>query len=90
MKLGVLCSVEWLDILATSGWEKKDEVEPQRLWTVGYLVQKDRRVIKVANTKDDKKEYYGMGKKGRGRASTSMDGRIPRAKGQESNQSSQH
>ena len=60
MKLGILCLIEWLDIYATSGWEKKDEVEPQRLWTVGYLVQKDRKVIKVANTKDDKKEYYAF------------------------------
>ena len=50
MKLVV---VEWLDILATSGWEKEDEVEPQRMWTVGYLVQKDKKVIKVANTKDE-------------------------------------
>ena len=55
MKLVV---VEWLDILATSGWEKEDEVEPQRMWTVGYLVQKDKKVIKVANTKDEKEEYF--------------------------------
>ena len=46
MKLVV---VEWLDILATSGWEKEDEVEPQRMWTVGYLVQKDKKVIKELN-----------------------------------------
>ena len=40
MKLVV---VEWHDILATAGWEKEDEVEPQRMWTVGYLVYKDKK-----------------------------------------------
>ena len=57
MKLVV---VEWLDILATSGWEKEDEVAPQRMWTVGYLVQKDKKVVKVANTKDEKEEYFAF------------------------------
>ena len=53
-----LVLVEWLDILATSGWEKEDEVEPQRFWTVGYLVYKDKKVLKVANTKDEKGDCY--------------------------------
>ena len=53
-----LVLVEWMDILATSGWEKEDEVEPQRLWTVGYLVHKDKKVIKIANTKDEKGECF--------------------------------
>jgi len=43
-----LVVVEWLDIFATCGWEKADEAEPQRLWTVGYLVKKDRKVVKIA------------------------------------------
>lgn len=55
-----LVVVEWLDILATAGWEKEDEVEPQRFWTVGYLVQKDRKVVKVATTKDEKGEWFGF------------------------------
>ena len=57
MKLVV---VEWFDILATAGWEKEDEVEPQRMWTVGYLVQKDKKVVKVANTKDEKGECFAF------------------------------
>ena len=52
--------MEWLDIYATSGWEKADEVEPQRLWTVGYLVQQDKKVVKVATTKDEKGEWYAF------------------------------
>jgi len=55
-----LVTVEWLDIYATSGWEKADEVEPQRLWTVGYLVQQDKKVVKVATTKDEKGEWYAF------------------------------
>lgn len=57
MKLVV---VEWLDIFATCGWEKADEAEPQRLWTVGYLVKKDRKVVKIATTKDEKGEWYAF------------------------------
>ena len=52
--------VEWLDIYSTSGWEKADEVEPQRLWTVGYLVQQNKKVVKVATTKDEKGEWYAF------------------------------
>jgi len=55
-----LVVVEWLDVLATCGWEKKDEVEPPRFWTVGYLVQKDKKVVKIANTTDEKKEFYAF------------------------------
>ena len=60
MKLGALCVVEWQDILATCGWEKKDEVEPPRFWTVGYLVEKNKKVVKIANTTDEKKEFYAF------------------------------
>ena len=55
-----LVIVEWLDILATCGWEKEDEVEPQRLWTIGYLVKKNKKVVKIATTKDEKGEWYGF------------------------------
>ena len=36
-----LVCVEWLDIYASAGWEKEDEIEPQTFWTVGYLIVKD-------------------------------------------------
>ena len=60
MKLGVLVVVQWQDILATCGWEKKDEVEPPLFWTVGYLVEKNKKVVKIANTTDEKKEFYAF------------------------------
>ena len=55
-----LVVIEWLDIYATSGWEKIDEVEPQRIWTVGYLVHKDKKVVKIATTKDEKGEWLSL------------------------------
>ena len=36
-----LCIIEWLDIYASAGWEKADEIEPQRLWSIGYLIYKE-------------------------------------------------
>ena len=35
-----LVEVEWVDIFATSGWEKLEEVNPPHLHTYGYLVLK--------------------------------------------------
>jgi|TARA_Y100000310_G_C20664581_1_gene806756 hypothetical protein len=55
-----LVVVEWLDIYATCGWEKADEAEPQRLWSTGYLVHKDKKVVKIATTKDEKGEWYSF------------------------------
>ena len=59
----MLVEVEWLDILATSGWEKPEEVDPTRCWSVGYLIFKDDKTIKIANTigeADGKKEWAGI------------------------------
>ena len=39
---------------------KENEVEPQRLWTIGYLVKKNKKVVKIATTKDEKGEWYGF------------------------------
>lgn len=55
-----LVCVEWLDIYASAGWEKEDEIEPQNFWSVGYLIVKDSRVLKIANTKDVEGNYFGI------------------------------
>ena len=55
-----LVCVEWLDIYASAGWEKEDEIEPQNFWSVGYLIVKDSRVLKIANTKDAEGNYFGI------------------------------
>ena len=48
-----LVEVEWVDIFATCGWEKLDEVVPPSFYTYGYMVYKDKYTIKVACTKDE-------------------------------------
>ena len=53
-----LVEIEWVDILATSGWEKLDEVNPPTFYTYGYLVYKDKNTIKVACTKDQSGEWF--------------------------------
>lgn len=55
-----LVTIEWRDILGTSGWEKPSEVTPPTFWTTGYLIHKDEDVIKVAHTKDEKGEWSGI------------------------------
>ena len=59
LKKPKLVEVEWVDVLATSGWEKLDEVNPPTFYTYGYLVYKDKYTIKVACTKDEANEWYG-------------------------------
>ena len=58
MKNPKLVSVQWVDIIATSGWEKLDEVNTPTMETVGYLVHRDKNCIKVACTKDDKGDWF--------------------------------
>jgi len=47
-----LCIVTWVDILATSGWEKAKDVECPELDAVGWLIHQDRKTIKIASTLD--------------------------------------
>jgi hypothetical protein len=54
-----LVEVEWVDILATSGWEKVEDVNPPTFYTYGYLIYKDKDVIKVSSTKDESGDWYG-------------------------------
>ena len=54
-----LVEVEWVDVLATSGWEKLEEVKPPVLYTYGYLVYKDKDTIKVSCTKDENNDWFG-------------------------------
>ena len=52
IKRPILVEVEWVDVLATSGWEKLEEVNIPTLKTYGYLVYKDKDSIKVSSTKE--------------------------------------
>ena len=49
-----LAEVHWLDIVASAGWESIKDVNPAVMETTGYIVYRDKEVIKIANTKDDK------------------------------------
>ncbi len=60
MKNPRLVTVEWRDILGTAGWEKPEEVNPPVLLTTGYLIKKNKDVVKVANTKDEKGDWSSI------------------------------
>ena len=60
MKNPRLVTVEWRDILGTSGWEKPEEVNTPVITTIGYLIQTDKDVVKVAHTKDEKGAWSGI------------------------------
>ena len=61
-----LVIVEWRDIIATAGWEPKEEVKCPVIRSVGWLIPgSDNDTIKICNTlapedfdeKKDDKEY---------------------------------
>jgi len=47
-----LVEVKWLDILATAGWEKAEDVDVPEFISVGWLVSRDAKQIKIASTLD--------------------------------------
>jgi len=55
-----LVEVHWLDIVASAGWEKLEDVNPEGMITTGYMVFKDKDVCKIANTKDSKGSWFGI------------------------------
>jgi len=55
-----LAEVHWLDTVASAGWESLKDVNPAIMQTTGYVVYKDKEVIKIANTKDEKGAWFGV------------------------------
>lgn len=47
-----LVKITWRDILQCSGWEKADDVEAPRFISIGWLVSRDGKQIKIASTLD--------------------------------------
>jgi len=45
-----LCMITWRDIIATSGWETKEEVNCPTIISVGWFLEDDGRTIKICNT----------------------------------------
>ena len=55
-----LVTVEWIVTIESSGWDKAEEVNPPTLWTTGWLILQTDKVVKLANTRDEKGDYYGI------------------------------
>ena len=55
-----LITVEWVDTIESSGWDKAEEINPPTLWTTGWLILQTDKVVKLANTRDEKGDYYGI------------------------------
>jgi len=55
-----LITVEWVDTIESSGWDKAEEINPPTLWTTGWLILQTDKVVKIANTRDEKGDYYGI------------------------------
>ena len=47
-----LVLITWRDILQCSGWEKADDVEAPQFISLGWLVSRDGKQIKIASTLD--------------------------------------
>tara|TARA_R100000315_G_C5234478_1_gene145829 strand:+ start:3457 stop:3717 length:261 start_codon:yes stop_codon:yes gene_type:complete len=52
--------VEWLDIISTAGWEKSEETKMPVFWSYGYLINHDDEEVRIATTKDEDNEWFGI------------------------------
>ena len=55
-----LVKIRWRDVIATAGWEPEGEVDPPVLESWGFLIQKNKNVIKIATTRDEKGEWTAI------------------------------
>ena len=59
-KTSKLVKIRWRDVIATAGWEPPEEVDPPVLESWGFLIKKDKNVIKIATTRDEKGEWTAI------------------------------
>ena len=52
--------VEWVDIVSTAGWEKSEDTKMPVLWSYGYLINHDDDEVRIATTKDEDGEWFGL------------------------------
>tara|TARA_Y100000310_G_C20532112_1_gene739012 strand:+ start:258 stop:479 length:222 start_codon:yes stop_codon:yes gene_type:complete len=57
--MGKLVFVEWLDTVSDAGWETKETVNTKLVKQVGWVVQNDADVLKIASTVSEE-EYYSV------------------------------
>jgi hypothetical protein len=51
-KVKKLVLVEWVDIIADSGWEVSEDCHLPTFYTVGWLEYQDDKVLKISSTLD--------------------------------------
>jgi len=52
--------VEWVDIISTAGWEKSEDTKMPVFWSYGYLINHDDDEVRIATTKDEDGEWFGL------------------------------
>jgi hypothetical protein len=57
--MGKLVFVEWVDTVSDAGWETKETVNTKLVKQVGWIVQNDDDVLKIASTVSEE-EYYSV------------------------------
>ena len=57
--VGKLVYLEWVDTVASAGWETKDNVNTKLVKQVGWVVQNDDTTVKIASTFSEE-EYYSV------------------------------
>jgi len=57
--MGKLVFVEWIDTVSDAGWETKETVNTKLVKQVGWIVQNDDDVLKIASTVSEE-EYYSV------------------------------
>ena len=57
--IGKLVYLEWVDTVASAGWDTKDAVNTRLVKQVGWVVQNDSTTVKIASTFSEE-EYYSV------------------------------
>ena len=52
-------TVDWLDTVGSANWDTKDDVDIKLVKQIGWLVDKDDKCIKIADSLSEE-EYYGI------------------------------
>ena len=60
LKRPKLVKIRWRDVIATAGWEPEEDVDPPILESWGFLIKKNKNVIKIATTRDEKGEWTAI------------------------------
>ena len=51
--------VDWVDTVDSSGWDTKDDIDIKLVKQIGWLVDKNEKCIKIADSLSEE-EYYGI------------------------------